>query len=201
MKTLNHLVKSFFLFLLVVLVITACSKKGPEGPQGPQGIAGPAGNVAKVIYSDWFLPNNYDVSTGLGAVNLSYIQPAPGITQKILDSGVVLTYGSLSAYDGVHLPLRGIHYVGVEQLPITASYNLNGAEQIDTWSALAFVGNLQISLTNNNNLYTNSSSFDNVNSFRYIIISGGIPEGRMAGSPPDYSDYNAVCKYYGIPPR
>ena len=86
-------------------------------------------------------------------------------------------------------------------MPISFAYNLNGIKQIDTWSAITGAGELRIELRNNNNLCTSSDSISTANIFRYIIISGGIPEGRMTGPPPDYSDYNAVCKYYGIPPR
>ena len=100
MRTLNHLFKSFFLFLLVVLVITACSKTGPQGAPGPQGVAGPAGTVAKVIYSPWITPDGFGYSSDVGGPYFLYQKDDTAISQAILNNGAVLIYGKLNGYDG-----------------------------------------------------------------------------------------------------
>lgn len=205
MEALNQLFKRSFLFFMVAILIAACAKTGPEGPAGPQGAQGTSGAVgaqgpagtagatgtANVIYSDWFTASAYSLSVDFGINNIYYDKAAAGITQIILDSGVVLTYGKLNGYVSIIWPTNQ-----VAQLPITLVYQQSGT-QIDTWSAYATVGNLRINFTNNNNLYTNTG-LATTHSFRYVIIPGGVPGNRLSGPLPDYSDYEAVCAYYGI---
>ena len=203
MSTLKHLFKKPFLFLSVVLLIAACSKTGPEGPQGTQGTSGPAGaqgpagaagstGSANVIYSDWFTPQSYSVTSTTGINDFYYDKSATGITQDILDKGVILTYGKLNGYGPSVWPINQ-----VAELPITFVYKFLGVERIDTWSAYATLGNLRINYTNG--AYYDGFFTTDSHTFRYIIIPGGVSGNRMSGPPPDHSDYNAVCKYYGIP--
>ncbi len=168
----------------------ASRPQGTSGAAGAQGATGEAG-TANVIYSDWFTPSAYALSVNFGENNIYYDQAATGITQVILDSGVVLTYGKLDGYTSTIWPTNQ-----VAQLPITVVYQSSGA-QIDTWSAYATVGNLRINFTNNTNLYTNTG-LSTSHTFRYILIPGGVHGNRLSGPLPDYSDYEAVCKYYGI---
>lgn len=203
MSTLNHLFKKHFLFLSAVLIIAGCNKTGPEGPQGTQGtsgatgVQGPAGaagstGMANVIYSDWFTPPSYSVTAITGINDFYYDKAATGITQGILDKGVILTYGKLNGYGSSVWPINQ-----VAELPITLVYQYLGVTQMDRWSAYNTVGNLRINYTNNLGYYYDFMT--NTHSFRYVIIPGGVSGNRMSGPPPDYGDYNAVCKYYGIP--
>ena len=76
-----------FVFGAVALAIIGCSK-GSTGPQGPVGPAGPD----SVIHSKWItLSMDLNVTTGGDSIYTQTIA-APAITQKILDSGIVLSY-------------------------------------------------------------------------------------------------------------
>jgi hypothetical protein len=67
----------------IAILGIGCSK-GSVGPAGPQGPAGPD----SVIYSAWTPINLSIVSTSFYSQSIV----APAITQRILDSGIVLTY-------------------------------------------------------------------------------------------------------------
>ena len=75
----------------LLFLLTNCKKGDPGpagaiGPAGPTGAAGPVG-TANIIYSPWA-----NVTfTGSGTAYSAQIT-APGITQSILDKGVVKTY-------------------------------------------------------------------------------------------------------------
>lgn len=217
MKTVSGLFKRVVIILLLVTLFAACSKTGPTGPQGSTGptgatgaqgpagangtngaagAAGPQGpaGTANVIYSAWFTPSAYTVATAFGITHLDYNKPAPGITQAILDNGTVLTYGKLNGYNPSLWPTN---QVGL--LPITIDYQIGATTNIDTWSAFATAGNLKIDLVSSTNAYASDASINHNHSFRYIIIPGGVAGARLSSPPPDYNNYDAVCKYYGIP--
>ncbi|MGH2643043.1 MAG: hypothetical protein ACRDE2_03775 [Chitinophagaceae bacterium] len=213
MKPTIRLIKKAAIILLSAALFAGCSKTGPAGPQGqtgatgPQGPAGTAGTngtngatgaqgpagTANVIYSAWFTPSAFTVTKPFGIYSFDYNQPAPGIKQSILDNGVVLVYGKLNGYASSIWPTNQIGL-----LPIVLTYQ-SGGIQIDTWSAFATVGNLRINFMNDNNLYTTDASISHSHSFRYVIIPGGVAGARLSSSPPDYNNYEAVCRYYGIP--
>jgi hypothetical protein len=163
---------------LLLLFVAASCKKGDTGPQGPEG-------NANVIYSDWFTPSTYKKDTLFGLWGFSHTQPAPGITQSILDSGVVITYAKLLGYNPAVWPAG---HVG--QMPITISY-MQGGLQNDTWSARALVGSLRIRFTNDHNIYT---SISNTHQFRYVIIPGGEKGGQVRPMT-----YEEVSQRYQIP--
>ena len=92
--------------LAIVILASSCTKEGPEGPVGATGAQGPAGapgapgapGAGQTTYSTWVTtvsadwvvgwqaPNNYNVE-------MVYNRTAAGVTQSILDQGVVLAYG------------------------------------------------------------------------------------------------------------
>lgn len=217
MKATSSLFKKAVIILLLATLLAACSKTGPAGPQGQTGATGatgaqgPAGTngtngatgatgsqgpagTANVIYSEWFTPSAYTVTTTFGIIHLDYNKSTPGITQAILDNGTVLTYGKLNGYSSALWPTNQ-----VALLPITIDYQIGTTTNIDTWSANATVGNLEIDLVSSTNAYSGDGSINHAHSFRYIIIPGGVAGARQSSPPPDYSNYDAVCKYYGIP--
>jgi hypothetical protein len=172
----------FFLILIAIPVCyVSCTKDGATGPAGAKG-------TSNVIYSAWFTPDVYTKTTVFGIQNFDYIKAATEITQAILDSGTVLTFGKLSGYNPVIWPTGQI-----SQLPILLTY-IQGSTQTDTWSAFVTEGSIRINFTNSINTY---SSISNAHSFRYIIIPGGIPSTTK--SELQLSDYHAVCVKYGIP--
>ena len=99
--------RNFFPLLVACSFLLVCSncKKGDPGPAGATGPAGPTGSTgaigpigaANVIYSPWA-----NVTfTGSGTA-WSALITAPGVTQDIMDKGVVKTYFKFgtSVYEG-----------------------------------------------------------------------------------------------------
>ncbi|WP_183564073.1 hypothetical protein [Mucilaginibacter sp. SP1R1] len=134
----------------------------PVNLKGPKGDPG----TANVIYSDWFTPPTYTKTVVFGLNTLTYNLVEPKITQAILDQGVVVVYAKLNGYVPSVWPTDQ-----VSPLPVTINYLSGTTSEIDTWSGLYSVGNVQISFKNNNNLY---SSLATAHSFRYVIIPGGV---------------------------
>ncbi|GGA89013.1 hypothetical protein [Puia dinghuensis] len=175
-------VKFSMLVFLLPFFIISCQKgntgpagaAGPAGPAGPQGPQGPAG-TANVIYSQWFTPGSYTKDTIFGEYGFSYTKATTDITQQVLDSGVVLTFGKLDGYNVAIWPSAQ-----VAQLPITVTYRIGSTIYNDTWSALATVGNLKIRFVDDQNYY---SSISNKHQFRYVIIPGGMKSTVASVSP------------------
>jgi hypothetical protein len=165
-------------FVLSTFILTSC-KKGDTGPQGPTG-------NANVMYSEWFKPDVYIKDTVFSTWGFKYNKAAPGITQKIVDSGTVLVYGKMLGYNTLIWPANS-----VGQLPINLSYQ-SGGLQLDTWSALISEGNVRIRFTNDHNIY---ASVSNAHLFRYIIIPANTKVNGRAAQP----SYEEICRQYNIP--
>ena len=76
----------------------SCSKSGSTGATGPAGPAGPAGPDS-VVYSQWIsLAFTYNTTDSAFEDTLA----APSITQRILDSGIILTYVNFQEQDGTY---------------------------------------------------------------------------------------------------
>ena len=161
-----------FLFCTAVFFIS-CQKDGPAGNAGTTGPAGPAGpagangtngtngstgatgatgatGTANVIYSVWFTSGTW---TNTGTPNAFFTKAAPGITQIIIDRGVVLAYAKLSS-DGSN----------VRPLPATPGTTIFNY-------FIAGVGNLQFTNSKLDGSNVNPSA---TNQFRYVIIPGGV---------------------------
>jgi hypothetical protein len=180
---------SFFLLPLTLSVLLFSCSKGDQGPVGSTGATGAAGAAgatgaqgpagsANVIYSQWFTPPAYTKDTIFGIYGLYYRKATTDITQAILDSGIILTYGKLDGYTTVIWPTNQ-----VEQLPITVTYQEGSTTYIDTWQALDSLGNLKILFQDDLNLYNGIS---NAHQFRYIIIPGGQKSAVASVSTPIY---------------
>jgi hypothetical protein len=166
--------KSVFLSMLSVIVLSilfvSCKKgdtgpAGATGPAGPAGVAGPTG-TANVIYSAWFTPGTYIKDTIFGIYGFNYDKATADITQKVIDSGTVITFGKLLGYTSVIWPATQ-----VEAMPITITYIEGTTTYTDTWSALITPGNLRIRFVDNQNLY---GGISNAHQFRYVVIPGGV---------------------------
>lgn len=175
--------------VMAILLVFSCKKgdtgpagpQGPTGPTGPQGPAGPTG-TANVIYSDWF---SFQVSewkdtvmTNIGNAKRA-IKIAAGVTQDILDKGVVLAYFKADDLGA-----------GPNLLPFIYNKNPAGAYEI-----IPRVG----SIVFYNYFFDNSGGQNpsTTHKWRYIIIPGGTPGGRLmnfAGM-----EYKEVCSLLNIP--
>ena len=175
MKGTNYLLLLAIAFM--VLVASSCGKNGNPGPQGPIGPTGPTGatgtngatgatGTTNVIYSNWTTPSAYVKDTVFGTYHFYANITATKITQAILDNGTVLVYGKLDGYVTSIWPTNQ-----VAQLPIEVTYMYGSVQNIDTWSALATLGNIQIDLASSANAY---GSISNAHQFRYVIIPGGV---------------------------
>lgn len=111
-----------------------------------------------MIYSAWFTPPAYTKDTVFGIYQFYYNDTASAITQAVLDSGVVITFGQLDGYVSSIWPTNQ-----VAALPITITYMEGSTTYTDTWSALATPGNLQIQFVDNLNLY---GGISNAHKFR-----------------------------------
>lgn len=196
------------LLLLAIAFITVnCTKEGPEGPAGATGAQGPAGvggatgatgaagatgpaGTANVIYSSWLVQSSWADTAllNLGTASRS-IRTAPGVTQAILDQGVVLSYFQAGGSGGIY------------QLPWL--YNFGG--DIKQLNQLLSVGKIIYFIAN---LTTTNSSGSTVGGpIRYIIIPGGVPGGRSTGlGGTNYSaaelkamSYAQICALFNIP--
>ena len=159
MQTLS----AYFSKTVIVLSLFAVSCK--KGDTGPAGATGPVGS-ANVIYSAWFTPATYKKDTVFGAYGFNYDKATTDITQSIVDSGTVITFGKLDGYNPAIWPTQQ-----VSALPIAITYLVGANPNIDTWSALVTAGNLRIRLVSSLNQY---GSISNAHQFRYIVIPGGV---------------------------
>lgn len=163
---------------IFAILLISC-KKGDTGPTGSPG-------TANVMYSEWFRPATYRKDTIFGIWGFNYDKAEPKITQQILDSGTVLTFGKLLGYNPAVWPTNR-----VSQLPILINYMQSGGVNLDTWSSLITPGNIRIRFVNNRNEY---NAIATQHEFRYIIIPGGVSlTGRGSLT------YEDICRKYGIP--
>ena len=193
-----------FVVAFISLLAVSCQKgdtgpagvAGPAGPAGAVGAQGPAG-TANVTYSNWFVPTTYIKDTVFGTWGFYHDEAATAITQAVLDSGTVITFGKLDGYVTSIWPTAQ-----VEALPIVITYMDGSSPNIDTWSALLTPGNLRIQLQSSLNAY---GGISNAHQFRYVIIPGaskviatlvqpGLRSGN--GSLSDPSSVNEVIRNY-----
>ena len=192
--------RSFTLFLLgFIFIMASCTKEGPAGPQGtsgPQGPPGPAGSTgatgaqgnSNIIYSDWVAASAW-ISPGLDSSDYSYDRTAPGITQKILDSGTVLSYVKLATSPNT-----------VRALPAIVS---KGGTIYQYGMVLPSVGIARFTFIN----IAGSTAPNNADLFRYIIIPGSLKGGRLiSGSAYGYTaaqlramTYDQVASLFHLP--
>ena len=173
------------LALTITFLAVSCTKEGPEGPAGATGAQGPAGTTgatgaagatgatgpagatgaqgpagtANVIYSSWAPLGTYADTTftlAIGTVVSRAIRTAPGITQAILDQGVVLTYVQVGTL--------------VSSLPVTVTGPL-------VFGNVNVVGKIFFYFSNPTTGNASGASSGN-SPVRYVIIPGGIAGGR-----------------------
>lgn len=185
------------LALSILFIAVSCTKEGPEGPvgatglQGPPGIQGPIGPIGpqgpqgttNVTYSAWFVTGVGWTATGAPAYAAEFIydKAAPGVTQAIIDQGIILGF------------MRGDPNLPAAQLtqtfPMPNSIG-HGAGFIDTYDfVLNAVGNIRY-------LYKTTLPFFDATdlatiSFRYVLIPGSVAGGRGNSGITTYAGYSA----------
>ena len=153
---------------LLSLLLFSC-----KGSEGPAGADGPPGS-ANVQYSAWFSPGTWSGST----FDWFFDTTATGITQSIIDSGVVLAYMKLANDSMLVRPLPAYP-------TYTSVYVYN--------YAIPSVGKIRFTVVTNDGLYIPST----LDKFRYVIIPGGMKLAKQSGV--NYSSYQSVKEHYHIP--
>ena len=192
---------SVFLFAFTVLLIS-CSKTGPTGPQGATGPAGPTGpqgpggsqgpaGTANVIYSAWFSPGPWsDTTLPLGGTVSHYIKAAPGITQQIIDNGLVLSY-TQNGGANYQLPWDFVNPFSVNQTLQLGLASVSG-------EIIYFIANVTTG---------SASSISYGNQLRYVIVPGGVAGQRIISGPAlghtvdelKAMSYQQIAKLFNIP--
>lgn len=203
---------SLSLLLLALTFIASCTKEGPEGPVGATGAQGPPGQAGAngaagvngagittystwvtTVDADWVLgyvaPNNYNVER-------VYNRTAAGITQTVLDQGIVLCYGKNFTIGGstrLNTPI---------QLPYLE--NFNGQH----YGAVLSVGKIAFTYDPISGMERPVSQLAGI-AYRYIIIAGSVAGGRGVNGQTTYGGftedelrgmpYNEVLTRFNIP--
>lgn len=216
--------RKFKLLSLLLLAITFvsinCTKEGPEGPAGASGPQGPPGTpgapgtpgtpgapgpagTANVIYSAWFTTVEADWVDAYEApywAVYGFDKAAAGVTQGVIDNGVVLSYmKDWTYYDDVtDGPLKSATVV---QLPYLADIDF-----VDLYDfVIPAVGSITYLYKSGAHTWTNTEIAGT--SFRYVIIPGGVAGGRMmSGAAKGYTvaqlkamSYEQVARMFNIP--
>jgi hypothetical protein len=164
---------------------------GPQGPVGPAGPQGPPG-TANVIYSAWITDPDgtpWADSTIFITANIRRRNiPAPGITQAIVDNGVVLAYTRTAAGGNTNVyPLPHNFFHPTISGTLTLGY-------------IAAVGRLVVYMGNLSTGVRPPFGFWG-GDIRYVIIPGGVLGGRSMVTPEQLRamTYKEVCSRYGVP--
>jgi hypothetical protein len=195
------------LFSAITLFSIGCTKEGPEGPVGAQGPQGPPGSTgangangtpgpagpagtANVIYSSWLTSGaanwvtNVPATTGAFDALAMYRRAATGITQAILDNGVVLCYmkGTAPNQSGI-----GTNVV------LTLPYIYVDDDFLDYYDfTLPSVGNIYFTYKTGTSAAAMTAAQLGLFAHRYVIIPGGVSGGRyMKGASISGINYSA----------
>lgn len=184
------------LALSVLCIAQGCTKEGPEGPAGTPGAQGPAGSngapgtpgAGITTYSPWVTTTAADWAEGYDGTDFNnpyyafnmYDRTAPGVTQAVIDGGIVLSYMKTWPVDGAPRatetaqlpylvdPFYQDYYDFVIPEPGTIRYLYKSTNL--TWFADDLAG---IAL-------------------RYVIISGSVAGGRGIDGVTTYGGYTAA---------
>jgi hypothetical protein len=182
---------SLSLLVLAISFLASCTKEGPEGPIGATGPQGPPGapgapgapgtpGAGITTYSAWYttVAADWVTSAPLGqyVAAFRFDRNAPGITQAIMDNGVVLAYvknwrvfGFPRATETAQMPyLADVDFMDYYDYVIPAPGTLRHLyKSLAPWGAADLAGT----------------------QFRYILISGSVAGGRGVDSEVTYGGY------------
>jgi len=189
--------------LAIIFIASSCTKEGPEGPVGATGPQGPAGSAGApgtpgagvTTYSAWFLTGSGWTDEGAIDYNAEFLfeKAAPGVTQTIIDQGIVLCYGK-------GFPLGSGAADEVVQLPFTDAYNVDHYFYVLSPGKIKFLYSWAIAPYAAEDLATIS--------FRYVLVPGSNLGGRsMEYTYEGYTaaelkamPYEKVAEIFNIPP-
>ncbi|MFT3676343.1 MAG: collagen-like protein [Chitinophagaceae bacterium] len=202
------------LLLAFTFIAASCTKEGPEGPVGATGAQGPPGTTGatgapgapgagQTIYSawattvaaDWVIgyaaPNNYNVE-------LVANRTAPGVTQAILDNGIVLCYAkNITIGASTVMP-------NVVQLPWIEQFNDQSYGFVLDVGKVVFTYDI-------GNTAPGPRPVSQLTpiAYRYVIIAGSISGGRGVNGQTTYEgltaeelkamSYEEVASRFNIP--
>lgn len=180
---MNSRIFGMLMVISAVIFMDACKgEKGDVGPSGTAGIAGPTGANGAVgatgpagatgtanVQYSDWIPFTL---TGSQSANGSTNIVLPKITQEVLDKHLIFSYVKFNNSNWIY------------SLPL--SFPSSGGKD-ETIAVRYYLGNVMLT---SNTTYNNTS-------FRYLLVPSGVPTGRKAAI--DYTDYNAVKKYYNLP--
>lgn len=195
MRALSLLLSAF------VFIAASCTKEGPVGPQGSAGPQGPPGatgatgatGTANVIYSAWFAASTLtwadSTHTDYGTISRGN-RAAPGVTQTVIDQGVVLSY------------YRDAAAAGTTPLPYVFGTAATAIKRYGFILKPATITYFAANLTTGT-----ATGVTPAGDFRYVIIPGGVAGGRvMNGAAAGYSisdlkgmSYQQVADLFHIP--
>jgi hypothetical protein len=199
---MNQLLYSLSLaFLCGVLFSCKKGDDGAQGPAGPQGAQGPAGATgaqgpagatgatgatgaagsANVISSSWLSVSMSDwkdtTMTNIPPAQ-RVIKSAPMLTQPILDNGVILVY------------IKSVQEATINQLPFTYS---NASPRVHNYiPQLGGIILYEYAIDGSGGVASTDYQY------RYILIPGGLNDGRMAKDWKKMS-YKEICSALQIP--
>jgi hypothetical protein len=184
---MKKLLTKLTLSLLVSTGFIACQKETDVVPEqkettdvvgsnpGPMEFAQRGADGSVVIYSSWIKKIEADWS-GIGTHEIKTSITAPSLSDAIKNNGVVLVYYKSGEQ--------------VRPLPITwfdGTYHMTTDYAFEKQNITLFIRLFGGSPIGGTLPYE----------FRYVLIPGTKSSGRYAFV--DYNNYDAVCKYYGIP--
>ena len=178
MKTITRIFAMLAVMSAVIFMDACKGEKGDVGPAGAAGVAGPTGangavgaagpaGTANVIYSPWTV-----ITIGGSSAPFTLEVAAPQITQDILDKGVVLCF------------FRNVSTL--EVFPLPYSFPTSATATQEGYASYA-VGKIKL----RSNIALSSVGF------RYVIIPGGVPSGRMASLKS--MSYEEIKALYNLP--
>ena len=137
-------------------------------------------NGANVVFSNWIIvPHTGFTGYGTSTISTEFITSS--LTDAVRDNGMVLVYYHDINNGGV---VRLLPYVPADGFVFDFSF---------------VTGKITVKFRNLINNIFPDVGLDR--KFRYVLIPGSTfsgPGGGRVTNPVDYSNYNAVCAYYGI---
>ena len=189
----------------VAILFASCTKEGPMGPVGPQGAQGPTGSsgaqgqtgTANVLYSNWSTSSLEWSNDANATLQKLATLTATGLTQEVLDRGMVLVYSRNNADGDVHpLPV------------IINTTDTSTGTSITTANRFRFAlraGAVSLMHTSEVAGAAVAPQAADVN-FRYIIVPGSSADSRISSGAAGYTtaqlqamSYNQIVALFRIP--
>lgn len=224
MKKRNLFKLSILICCSCTFIFLSCSKTGPEGPQGPQGVQGAKGDkgetgatgaqgpagTANVKVSGWLSFPAANWTNGSGAGSTSFLQPgyqasiylnnnplAFNLPSPNGENSVVLVYvdyGNGALLAPARRQVTGTSGGSTYTWILEFNYAFGNKPEYAKW---IYIGAGVIREGGVGDITYLKSTYMPTVKWNIIQIPQGTVMGRRS-TPPDYSNYDEVCEYYGI---